>query len=108
MINSVPIEIIQLGLDHKDYEGIAKNIKRILNMSVNKWDSILKRAELELSEDIQKIACPLSRQMCYDREFFSEAGIPYSEGPPKQGCFTTSIADYLLRHKEKINLNNHI
>jgi len=40
--------------------------------------------------------------MTYDREFFAEANLKYSKGPPIQGCFVTALADYLLRKKDVI------
>lgn len=105
MITSVPTEIIQLGLDHQDYNNIARNINRILNMPEN-WDSILERAKKELSNEVTEIALKIPLAMAYDREFFKITGYPYSNGPPVQGCFITSLADYLLRNKEKLQLSS--
>jgi|TARA_B100001971_G_C18056776_1_gene465744 hypothetical protein len=106
MITSIPAEISQLGLNLEDYVNIAKNITRILNMPKNKWQNILDRANLELSPKLRTIALPLVTSMAYDRGFFKEAGFPYSNGPPVQGCFITALSDYLLRNKEQIE--NHI
>ena len=102
MITSVPIGIIQLGLGFEDYSKIAKNINRILNIPESKWQKILNRANSELSPKTREIGLRLNSDMAYDREFFTEADLPYHEGPPIPGCFITSLADYLLRNKEKL------
>ena len=102
-MNSVPIEIAQLGMGVDDYISIAKNVKRVLSMSRNLCQRILDRATSDLSKDVTVIATRLPMAMANDREFFREAGLPYGPGVPKQGCFKISVADYLLRNLDKIN-----
>ncbi len=100
-MKSVPIEIMQLGFDFDDYSGIARNIKRVLNMQQN-WNSILDRANSELLEWSINIGTRLSLSMAYDKEFFREAGLEYSAGIPVQGCFSVGVADYMLRNQDRL------
>ena len=102
MMNSVPIEVAKLGLDCRDYyDGISKNVNRVLNMR-DKWESIIKRANLELPKWVRDIGTKLPKAMSYDRRFFRAAGLDYSLGPPVQGCFTVAVADYLLRNQNRL------
>ena len=96
-MNSVPTEIIQLGLGFDDYDRIAKNVKRVLDMQ-SAWGRILDRANSELSDEVSAIGTKLPLAMASDREFFEVAGLPYADGIPEQGCFTVAVADYLLRN----------
>lgn len=42
--------------------------------------------------------------MAYDRQVYRIAKLKYSQGPRiGEDLFTTAIADYLLRHKDKLN-----
>ncbi|MFH1522071.1 MAG: hypothetical protein ABIF18_03865 [archaeon] len=102
-MNSVPIEIMQLGLDISDYIAIGTNVKRVLNMKEN-WDSILKRANSELPKKVLDISTKLPGVMAEDKEFFKEANLNYANGVPVQGCFTVAVADYLLRNRDKIRV----
>ena len=101
-MNSVPVEIAQLGLGADDYSEIARNVERVLNMNRDSWNRILDRANSELSDEVLNVAVRLPRAMAYDREFFREAGLEYWKGPPVQGCFVTSVADYLLRNQDRL------
>ncbi len=105
IMNSVPVEIIQLGLKFDDYSGIARNVNRVLNMR-DKWDDIFDRANLELPEWATALEIRLSEAMSYDREFFKEANMNYSEGTPAQGCLSASTADYLARNRHRLKLTS--
>ena len=94
----LPLKITKLGLNHKDYANIAKNVNRILNMPNDKWQNILNRANNELSSKLRTIAHPIIKSMAYDREFFKKANLCYSNGPLIQEGFITALADYLLRN----------
>ena len=101
-MDSVPVEIVRLGLGVDDYVAMARNVRRILNVDKTAWEKILDRANEEFSDEARVTAMGLSVAMCYDREFFREAGFKYANGPPVSGCFITAIADYLLRNQNRI------
>ncbi len=100
-MDSVPIEIIQLGLGFKDYSEMARNVGRVLNMR-DKWGEIFDRANSELPEWVSAIAVRLPMAMGYDRDFFEEAGLNYAKGTPVHGCLSAATADYLVRHIDKL------
>jgi|APSaa5957512576_1039674.scaffolds.fasta_scaffold170261_1 hypothetical protein len=104
MITSIPIELSRLNLGAEDYKKIARNVNRILKMSEEVWKRILNRANSELSLEVRTIAHPIVEHMANDREFYNEANLNYPNGPPKQGCFVTALADYLLRNQDKIKI----
>lgn len=102
MNDSVPIEIIKLGLNFYDYYGgIAQNVNRVLEMK-NKWGNIIKRANEELPKWVSEIGPKIPRAMCYDRGFFNAAGLKYGGGPPSYDCFTVAVSDYLLRNQDRL------
>jgi hypothetical protein len=101
-MDSVPVEIVRLGLGIDDYVVMVRNVKRVLNISEDGRKRILSRADKELSDEVRMIAITLSEGMCHDGEFFREAGFKYANGPPARDCFITSVADYLLRNRDRI------
>jgi hypothetical protein len=105
-MNSIPVQIKQLGLGFNDYVAIAHNVRRMINIGGNARQRILDRANSDLSTEVTKIATELPMAMAEDREFFEEAELPYGPGIPVQGCFVTSVADYLLRHRDKLHITS--
>lgn len=103
-MNSIPVGIVELGFGFDDYSGMARNVRRVLNMR-RSWDSILKGANSELSEWSREIGSRLPLDMAHDREFFREAGLKYSSGIPIQGCFSVAVADYMLRNRDRLELS---
>lgn len=104
-MDSAPIQIIQLGLEIDAYSEMARNVGRMLNTSRDARQRILERANSDLSAKVKRIATQLPMAMAHDREFFKEAGLDYCSKSPGEGCLTVSVADYLLRNRDKINLN---
>jgi len=104
MISSIPKSAQELGFSFQDYEKLAKNLTRILNMPQEKWQNILDEANKTFPERIKRLGIKLICDICYDREFFRESGYLYHEGSPIQGCLTTNLADYLLRNQDKIKI----
>jgi len=99
----MPVGFAKLGFGVDDYADLARNVGRILRMQ-DRWDSILNRANVELSDEVLAIAKGLPDSMCNDREFFGEAGLNYGLGIPVRGCFVTALSDYLLRNKGRIRV----
>jgi|TARA_B100002003_G_C14137823_1_gene547286 hypothetical protein len=103
---SAPVQIKQIGLEIDDYVAMAHNVKRMISIGGEARERILDEANSELSAEVTKIATELPREMMYDREFFEEAELSYGDGIPVQGCFTTSVADYLLRNRGRLHVDS--
>ena len=101
-MNSIPVEVEELGLCAGDYIGVAKNVRRVLNISADGRRKILDRANLDLSERVIDLSRSLAVAMANDREFFDEAGLEYWKGVPPGGCFAVALVDYLLRNQNRI------
>ena len=100
MINSIPLSAVNLDIDFKGYNELARNIKRMKLLTKKQKERILDRADKEIPKEINSKARKLIEDMSYDREVYKIAEIPYHEGPPKnQKLFTTAMADYLLRNR---------
>lgn len=100
---SIPKLALDLGLDFTDYENIAKNTKRISLVPKDKRQKILDRTNKELPPELRTKVHSLMGNMAYDRQVYRIAKLKYSQGPPiGEDLFTTAIADYLLRHKDKL------
>ncbi len=103
MIASIPKLALELGLDFTDCENIAENIKGISLIPKDKRQKILDRANKELPPELRAKVHSLVENMAYDRQVYRIAKLKYSQGPRiGEDLFTTAIADYLLRHKDKL------
>ena len=99
MLTSIPVLAIELGFNYESYKELARNIKKIKNLSLESRQNILDRANKELSAKLRTKAHPLIESMAYDRELYKIAELSYSKGPPEgKGLFVTALADYLLKH----------
>ncbi|MCH7850539.1 MAG: hypothetical protein IH845_02745 [Nanoarchaeota archaeon] len=107
-MQSIPLGLIQIGLNAKDYESIAKNVQRTLAISSDGRKDILERLVSEIPEDVLKIATDIYRGMFYDKKFYSVAGLNYNEDTPGEGCFKVAFADYLLRNKDRLQINKEL
>ena len=102
MIDSIPLSAVNLGIGHKEYEDIARNIHRVSLLSLSARISIIERAEGTLPSQLMPLITNLQWDMAGDRKVYPLAELEYSQGPPKgQNLFATGIADYLMRFYAK-------
>jgi len=100
MLTSIPILALKLGIGFKEYEEVAENIKKVSLISKFDRQKILERANKEFPDELKNKISDLVYLMADDRQVYKIAELKYSDGPPKgENLFTTSLVDYLLRHK---------
>ena len=100
MMATIPLSALELGINHKRYEELARNIGRMKLITLEQRKSIIEEADEKLPINLFPTITRLLEDMFYDREVFKIAEIPYHKGPPKnEKLFITAVADYLLRER---------
>jgi len=100
-MDSIPLSAVELGLNFKDYEELARNVGRMANIPLSGRIRILERAEKILlpNKNYEKLIMDIA----YDPKVFKIAGIEYYKGPPKgEKLFISALVDFLMRR----NLEN--
>jgi hypothetical protein len=101
-MDSAPLEILNLGLEVRDYELMSFNIKNAMNMPFEQRAEIFRRANKELSQETREIALEIIYHMSNDREVYDLLEIPYCDGPPEGDFFSCAVVDYLLKNKSRL------
>lgn len=106
MSTKIPSWIDVLQITKKDYQAIARNLKRVSNLTNSQRREIIERANHEFpqTQKFAKAVDELDKFLFYDRDAYSLARIPYSCGLTQQ-ITHTAIADYLLRQKPELKIN---
>jgi len=100
MISSIPVSAVNLGIDFKGYEELAKNIREIACLKIEDRQKFLDIANITFSRETNLKINKLVFDMADDREFYKLANMDYVRGPPEgEAIFTTTVIYYLLKRR---------
>ena len=88
MITSMPVSALELGIGFQEYEKISRNIGRIKLIQKEARQRILDMANERLCNKTRTLGLALMKDMAYDKQVYTLAGLSYADGPQKERVYS--------------------